>query len=142
MAPDVDLRIPSDPRWLRLVRLVAERYCLESELGHASSREMVLALAEAVSNVMRHAYLGDATGPIQIVCRRSRDSLEIEVGDRGRKFDPLAQPLPRPDELRSGGRGIFIIQSSADECSYRRDGEWNRLRLRKMLPIPSGERGQ
>ena len=142
MAPEVDLRIPSDPRWLRLVRLVAERYCLESKLDHASSREMVLALAEAVSNVIRHAYRGDATRPIQIVCRRSRDSLEVEVSDQGKKFDPLAQPLAKPDELRTGGRGIFIIQSSADECLYRRDGEWNRLRIRKRLPFPAGDGGQ
>lgn len=140
MAPEVDLRIASDPRWLRLVRLIAERYCLESELGHTASREMVLALAEAVSNVMRHAYRGDATRPIQIACRRSRDSLEVEVRDRGREFDPLAQPLPEPDELRSGGRGIFIIRSLADECVYQRDGEWNRLRLRKRFSLPAGER--
>jgi serine/threonine-protein kinase RsbW len=140
MAAEVDLRIASDPRWLRLARIVVKGFCREFEFEDSASRAMVSALDEALSNVMRHAYCGDTTRPIRIACRRDGDNFEVEVSDRGREFDPFAHPLLPPDELRSGGRGIFLIRSSVDECEYVRDGEWNRLRLRKRLPRRTEER--
>ncbi len=140
MAAEVDVRIASDPRWLRLARIVVEGCCREFEFGDTESRAMVSALDEALSNVIRHAYRGDTTRPIRIACRLDGDVFEVEVSDQGHEFDPVAHPLQPPDELRSGGRGIFLIRSSVDECDYARDGEWNRLRLRKRLPRHAAKR--
>lgn len=140
MVATVDVGIVSDPRWLRLARAVVEDCCREFKFGDAESRAMVSALDEALSNVMRHAYRGDRTRPIRIACRFDGSEFEVEVSDRGKEFDPVAQPLLPPDELRGGGRGIYLIRSSVDACHYVRDGEWNRLRLRKRPPGPAQAR--
>ena len=137
MAEDVDVRIASHPRWLQLARLVVEQCCLEFEIETSRARGVVIAVDEAISNVMRHAYGGENTRPIRIVCRCDRNAFEVEIWDRGREFNPFAQPVPPPDELRRGGRGLFLIRSSVDECEYEREDGWNRIRLRKRLPVPA-----
>ena len=138
MAAEVDVRIVSDPRWLRLARSIVNSCCREFGISQADSRAIVSALNEALTNVMRHAYLGDRTRPILIACRRVGDGIELEVRDRGRHFDPVTHPSPPPDELRAGGRGLFIIRESVDDLQYDRDGEWNRLRLRKRPSVVAG----
>ena len=132
--------IVSDPRWLRLVRSVVRACCREFDPAGDDSRAIVSASDEAVSNVIRHAYRGDTTRPIRIACRFDGNGFEIEISDLGKEFDPLAQPLPRPDELRVGGRGLFLIRTAADDCEYERDGKWNRLKLRKFFGRPGGTR--
>lgn len=96
---------------------------------------MVIAVDETLSNVIRHAYRGDTTRPVRVVLRRDRDRLEVEIWDRGHRFDPVVQSVPPPQELRRGGRGLFMVRSSVDECDYRRVNGWNRLRLRQHLPL-------
>ncbi len=134
MVGEVDVRIASDPRWLKLARTLIDECCQIVSLGAGPTRAMVMAANEALSNVMRHAYGGDRTCPIRIVCRRTSGALEVEIWDRGDEFDPFAQRVPPPDELRGGGRGLFLIRSSVDEGEYARTSGWNRTRLRKRLP--------
>lgn len=74
------------------------------------------------------------------MCRRDGNALEVEIWDRGSKFNPFAQPVPPPDELRHGGRGLFLIRSSVDECEYVREDGWNRILLRKHLPVAASGR--
>ena len=139
MTEEVDVRILSDPRWLRLARLVVEHSCREFGLEETQAREIVIAVDEALSNVMRHGYGGVSTLPIRMVCRSNSQAVEVEIWDRGIEFNPLEQPVPPPNELRRGGRGLFLIRSSVDECEYQRRDGWNRIRLRKLLPVAAGE---
>ncbi len=137
MAGDVDLTIASHPRWLQLARLVVEQCAVAFDAGRAATRDIVVAVDEAISNVMRHAYGGAETLPIRIVCRRSDDLLEVEIWDQGDEFDPFVQHVPPPGELRGGGRGLFLMRSLVDEGEYGRQDGWNRVQLRKRLPVLS-----
>lgn len=138
MTAEVDVAIVSDPRCLHLVRAVARAFCTEFDAQGDASRALVSALDEALSNVIRHGYRGDRSQPIRIACRCDGESFRFEVRDRAEAFDPLAHSVPPPDELRAGGRGIFLMCSSMDACEYERSGGWNRLRLTKLLPRPRG----
>lgn len=95
--------------------------------------DIKLAVDEAVSNVMRHAYGGNAQRPVHIALRLVASGVETEICDDGSEFDPFAQELPPPDELRSGGRGIFLMRAVMDEWEYDRVDGWNRVRMRKHL---------
>ncbi len=136
MAGDIDLTIASHPRWLQLARLLVGQCGVAFDAGNAATRDIVVAVDEAVSNVMRHAYRGEKTFPIRVVCRRRQDAFEVEVWDRGDEFDPFAQQVPPPGELRRGGRGLFLIRSLVDEGDHLRVDGWNRVRLRKRVPVP------
>ena len=100
---DLEIRIPSDPRWLQLARLVVERCCREFEIEPAAMEGIKLAVDEALSNIMRHAYHGDTERSIHIALRCEQAAFQVEICDDGQEFDPFSQSVPPPDELRAGG---------------------------------------
>lgn len=134
MFGEVALQIVSDPKWLGLVRAHVEQSCLGFGADEEAATAVVLAVNEAVSNVMRHGYEGDTTRPIRIGCRREGEMIEVRVCDHGRAADFLSRELPPPEELRVGGRGLFMIHALMDEIEHRREGGCNRMYLRKHLP--------
>ena len=116
----------------RLSRRVAE---LEAAVGvrllQRSTRK--LALTEACSNSVRHAYR-DGDGRVEIVYELEPDRLAIEVTDDGAGFE-AQRPLGDHDELSEGGLGIAIIRAIADELELgpKPDGPGSRLRFVKLL---------
>jgi serine/threonine-protein kinase RsbW len=77
--------------------------------------ELKLALTEAVSNSVRHAYGPNGNGHVDVTYDLRPDMLAIEVVDDGAGFDPEEAPGFQGDELSEGGLGISIIRSIADE---------------------------
>ena len=138
MFGEVAVRIVSDPKWLRLVRAVVEQSCLGFGACQESATAVVLAVNEAVSNVIRHAYEGDTTRPIRIACRREGEMIEVRICDHGIEAEFLSRELPPPDELRAGGRGLYMIRTLMDEIEYRRKGGQNRMYLRKYAAQRAG----
>jgi len=93
-----------------------------------------LILAEAMNNIVEHAYAG-TTGPVDLCIEIGRDGLECTLGDQGREAPvgyPPDPPLPEidpPFELPEGGFGWHIIRCLTTDLRYRREGEWNVLRF-------------
>jgi anti-sigma regulatory factor (Ser/Thr protein kinase) len=93
--------------------------------------EIVLAVDEALTNVIRHAY-GESGGTMKISFEDSPDRTEIEIEDHGKKFDPTQAPMPELPRHRPGGLGIHFIRTIMDELIYDRAfTEGNRLRMIK-----------
>lgn len=110
----------------------------------AECRAVVLAVDEALTNIIRHAYRGQEERPIQASFRwievprdgRQRKALEIVLEDRGRKLD-RARLCGRPlEEVRPGGLGLHFIKESMDTVEFRRKVGKNQLRLVKLLGVP------
>jgi serine/threonine-protein kinase RsbW len=128
------MKLASDPRLLPVVRGTVEQ--LAEALGFESSqcRRITLAVDEALSNVIRHAYKNECNHEIELNCQAQTDCLEFTFIDRGEPADPAricAQPL---DEVALGGRGTHLIRQIMDEVSYDRVDDHNRLRLKKYMP--------
>ena len=111
-----------------------EARCRESGLASELTFKVMLAIEEAVTNVVAHAFT-DVPAPHRIRVRLDIDGerCAAEVVDNGRPFDPSAAPTPDltgPLERRdAGGLGIHLIRNMADRIEYRRDNGQNRLRL-------------
>jgi serine/threonine-protein kinase RsbW len=97
--------------------------------------DLKLALTEACTNSVRHAYAG-GEGMVEILYELHSDHLVVEVSDRGPGFEPPRElGVARTEsELREGGLGIAIIEALADEfeISERADGG-SHLRFVKRL---------
>ncbi len=135
MLDEVEIMIKSHPRWLRMARSLVEIFCREYQGDAATVRAIVLAVDESLANVIKHAYGGDESRPVRVICRCDGSTVTIEICDDGQEFDPFSQAVPPPDEMRPGGRGIFLISSVMDNCEYLREDGWNRIRLSKRLPL-------
>ena len=126
------LTIPSDSRLLSLARHFVEAVCQVGGVPSADTEAIVLALHEAVHNVIRHAHQGNPQAHLQIQCHLCPDSVEIHLIDEGRPFDLAAVPYLDPSELRIGGRGVFLMRTLMDELVCQpRDGRGNTLRMVK-----------
>ena len=133
MADAIEITIASHPRWLRLVRQTVLEYARETGFDAQDGNAIMLAVGEAVGNVIQHAYEGEPGESCRLCCRIGDGYLEVEIRDDGRPFDPEEVPDMAPDELRPGGRGLYLIKTIMDEIKYRRDGEENVVRMRKRL---------
>lgn len=94
---------------------------------------IVLAVDEALSNIMKHAYKGDPNGPVSLACSAHDGRLEIELRDQGETPDPKRLEPPPPDEMRVGHRGIFLMRCTMDEVKFERNGDTNLVRLLKHV---------
>jgi serine/threonine-protein kinase RsbW len=129
----IRLTIPAKPEYISLGRLALTGVSRLRELSQETLADLKLALTEACSNVVRHAYPGGG-GHVEIVYSLLADRLVIEVADNGEGFEP-AEAGDDDDELTEGGLGIAIIRAVADELEIGRgeDGRGSRLRLVKLL---------
>lgn len=130
----VRLRVPARPEYIALARLALTGLAELSSLSEEDVADLKLALTEAVSNSVRHAYPGGA-GFVSISYELSASALQIEVVDDGAGFDPAVPAPLGGDELSEGGLGIAIIRTIADELEIAsRPGEsGSRLRFVKRL---------
>jgi serine/threonine-protein kinase RsbW len=131
----VHLSIPAMPEFITLSRLALAGLSRVRHLPEETLADLKLAITEACSNSVRHAY-ADGGGTIEIVYRLESDRIEIEVSDHGPGFDHgRPTSLPEEIELSEGGLGIAIIRSIADdlEIAAGPDGRGSRLRFVKNL---------
>ncbi len=130
----VRLRVPARAEYVALARLALSGLSDIVELPEALLADLKLALTEAVSNSVRHAY-EDGSGFVSIAYELGPDALTVEVVDDGKGFDPDRPPVLEGEELTEGGLGIAIIRTIADEFElHSRPGvRGSRLRFVKRL---------
>src|SRR6059036_2922287 len=111
----VRLTIPARAEYITLCRLALTGIARVRDFSDEVLADLKLALTEAASNSVRHAYAGDDhAGVVEISYELLPDRLVIEVTDEGGGFDPVAAE-GLPDELSEGGLGIAIIRAIADD---------------------------
>ncbi len=123
-AAHVTLRILSQPRYLCIVRSAVETTARLYGLNEQECGRVMLAVDEALTNVIRHAYQRAAERPIDVqlapVSQAGRDGIAIIIEDESTGVD-LTKIKSRPlDEIRPGGLGVHIIHDIMDEVSYTR----------------------
>lgn len=130
----VRLRIPARAEYVALARLALSGLADLAALPEELVADLKLALTEAVSNSVRHAY-GEGGGFVSIAYELGHDSLTVEVVDDGEGFDPERPPALEGEELTEGGLGIAIIRTIADdfELDSRPGVRGSRLRFAKRL---------
>lgn len=112
------LDIPTDPASLFLVRCLVERLTQQLELEREDIQRMVLAVDEACTNVVRHAYGNRPGERIILTFTVLPDRLEILIRDFGAPADPETFKVRDLREVRPGGLGIHFIRSAMDEVRY------------------------
>ncbi len=130
----VRLRIPAKAEYVTLCRLALTGIARVRPLDDETLADLKLAITEACSNSVRHAYGDSAEGHVDIVYELLPDRIVIEVVDDGAGFDPK-EDVSSDGEFSEGGLGIAIIRSIATEFElHSRAGErGSRLRFVKVL---------
>jgi len=104
---DVRLTLPARPENVAVIRHVLGAFAEALRLPPELVEDMRLAVTEACTNVVRHAYQDGEPGPIDVVIHPDGDRLELIVADRGRGLGPS------PD-VAGPGLGLPLIAALAD----------------------------
>ena len=132
----VRLTIPARAEYITLGRLALTAIAGVRPLSDETLHDLKLALTEACTNSVKHAY-GEDGGSIDIVYELLSDRLAVEVGDAGAGFEPNGGRRGGAGEdelLEEGGLGFEIIRALTDEVEIaEREGGGSRLRFVKLL---------
>ena len=109
---DLRLTLPARPENVAVVRHVLGALAEALDLPHAVTEDMRLAVTEACTNVVRHAYADDR-GTIDVVVRPRGSTFEVTVADSGRGIEPS------PD-TSGPGLGLPLIAALADSLEIER----------------------
>ena len=140
MTTDFEIQLRTDPRLLYSVRGLVWRYVRGGGFTEDRCDEVVLAVDEACTNAMRHAYCYRDDASLTLVLSMGEHWLEIEVRDEGTPapagcFERKELAPPSLDDLRPGGLGVQLIYRVFDEVEFTPGSErGNRVRMRLARP--------
>jgi len=137
MSTSHTLVIPSATRYLAKVRRFITVHARKSKINETSIKELRLAVDEACSNVIEHAYLGKPNEKLHITFTIQSTQVIVQIRDRGLPFDEEAYRQPNVVELsrkrKSGGLGVDIIRRLMDQVEYITEGNRNEIKLVKLI---------
>ena len=134
----VTIRIDSRLDLVEMAARSVRALCATSGLPARECAHVELAVDEALNNVIRHAYHGEAGHPIEIAFALEANRFTIEISDEG---EPMTRRAPAelafdPGDIANlpeGGMGLYIIHNVMDEVEYHRFGDRNALTMSRRL---------
>ncbi len=121
MAQKFQLTVNSDVNELGAVAEFVERAANACGLNDDQLYDVQMAIDEAVTNVIEHAY-HKSGGDIHIECAKRGNDFIVTIRDHGEQFDPkkVAQPKTRAglSERNIGGLGLFFMQKLMDKVEF------------------------
>jgi len=129
------LQIPADYEQLRSASLALREMLIQSRVAETTISSCELILQELLTNIVDHAYLGDASQSIHINLSIHSRQLIIETQDTGVAANVDLENVAMPDPLafQEGGYGLAILMSLSDEVLYRRENQINIWKLVKQI---------
>ena len=147
-APDllVELRVERDLAHLGLIKSTTEAFLSRSGLSDEEIYRVVIAVYEACSNVVEHAYGPEREGDLVLTLEQRGKQMKVQVRDWGKSFDLSGiENIDWDAYMDSGknrGLGVHLMRQVMDKVDYFPDrGEGNLLVLERELgrPDPVGE---
>ena len=132
------LTVANDTRHLLAVRDFITRMARHGGLSDEEVHKIVVAIDEAVTNIIEHGYNKDEKGTIELEADWEGGKFQVVIRDSARVFNPQSIPSPDMEEHIKAGRkkglGVFLMRQIMDEVRYRyKDGVQNELTLVKYV---------
>jgi serine/threonine-protein kinase RsbW len=126
--------LSADVRFLAAMRHTVGSLTAVLGWNDSESRAITLAVEEALTNKIRHAYGNRPEGRIQFQFRTEPGALVFQLTDQGEPPDPARICARERDSLQAGGFGTHIMKDVMDQVVYRTTEEGNHVILTKLLP--------
>jgi anti-anti-sigma factor len=128
---DLRLLLPAEPHVVATLRRTVRQWATGWGASDEEAHDLVLAVGEAVTNVIEHAYTSTG-GEVEVEASIREGLAQIVVRDRGRW---------RPSRLDEGGRGLLLMQGLVDHVDVLSSRDGTEIRLSRRVgrePIRSG----
>jgi len=133
-----ELRVKSKTENLSVIRDFVSGNARSAGIPEATVENIILAVDEACTNIIKHAYKLSPEGEIIIKIDYDEEKFTVTIIDYGKSFEPDRVPLPDLQkyyrEHRVGGLGMYLMKSLMDDVEYRSvPGEYNQVLLSKNI---------
>jgi serine/threonine-protein kinase RsbW len=122
----LELRFPSESRYLHMVHQLTRHLAASTGFDATEAEKIALAVDEAATNVIQHAYQGEPGHEIEIHFDPEGESLDIVILHGGKALASVPVPEFDLDELvaerRTGGLGLTIMRQMMDKVEHGRAG--------------------
>ena len=131
----IELAVPANLHAVRLLAAAFRGLMLDWKVAEERAATLELALVEAATNVVRHAYRDREPNRVRVRVVREGANLFVSVIDTGNSFDPSKvppPPIPDPDDPSTwpeGGMGLSIIRAACHRLDYATTGDENALTM-------------
>jgi len=129
--------VPASTEHLSEVRDFVASYARQFSFDDQQIQDIRLAVDEAYTNIIKHAYKYDASKKVEINLGSDDDTFWISLRDDGNSFDTKHYSKPdlreRIKRKKRGGVGVYLIKELMDEVEYRKRGNQNEIRMEKKL---------
>ncbi len=138
MSQQFSLTVDSRVEQLSAIADFVEEAAHNSGMKDDQIYDVQMAVDEACTNVIEHAYRGRPDGTIDILCERRGNEFIVVIQDFGERFDPkrVAKPNTRDPLSRRGigGLGLFFMHKLMDRVKFDFSaGQGNRLTMVKKI---------
>jgi serine/threonine-protein kinase RsbW len=133
-----ELKVKSKTENLSEIRDFVSSNANNAGIPVATIENIILAVDEACTNIIKHAYKLSPEGEIIIKIDYDNEKFTVTIIDYGKSFDPDRVPLPDLQkyyrEHRVGGLGMYLMKSLMDDVSYTSvPGKYNKVLLSKKI---------
>jgi len=123
--------IPASTKNLSEARNFVAEYARKNGFDAQQISDIRLAVDEAITNIIKHAYNGEEDHKIEIELTFKEGRLCVELFDTGATFSLKTFKQPNIKEKikqkKRGGMGVYLIHSLMDNVSYGRENEANKM---------------
>ncbi|MFN1835823.1 ATP-binding protein [Balneola sp. MJW-20] len=131
------LRVDASTEHLAQVRDFVAAHASEMGLSGKDISDIRLAVDEAYTNIIKHAYRNQSSNPVEIEIGHNSTELWISLIDQGDSFNPSEYKEPdilqRIKDKKRGGMGVYLIRKLMDNVQYNTKGKTNEIRMVKNL---------
>ena len=121
--------VPSETSFLGLVRDLTKKMAELAGFDEPMAGRLALAVDEAATNVIEHAYGGAPDRDFEVRCEDRGAEFRVEVVDTGVMVDPRSFPSVDLEryraERRKGGLGVHLMEKIMDSVTFRRTARRN-----------------
>ena len=135
-----ELVVKSRTENLSLIRDFISSKASNAGISTEEIENIMLAVDEACTNIIRHAYKSFPDGEIFIKLEYNSDKIIISIVDHGNTFDPKTVPDPDLQKYyrngRVGGLGMYLMKTLMDDVKYTSvPGKYNKVLLSKRIKV-------
>jgi len=135
----IRLTIPAQAEYMDVARLTLFGVASQAGFSYEEIEDMKVAVSEACTNAVLHAYDDQSSGQIDLTFQLEQDSLHITIKDYGDSFMPNPHNSPPPslqnkplEEIVPGGLGLYMMQALMDRVEVRTDFGTEIILMKRM----------
>lgn len=132
-----ELSVKASTENLSVVRNALEKFALLCGANVKAVFDLQLAVDEAFTNIIKHAYNNDESQEVRITMFEENGRIVVQLSDNGKGFDVTNYQKPdvesRIKQKKRGGVGVYLMTKLMDEVSFNKQKGANVITLAKHL---------